>query len=463
MPCEDLDNPDFSGPNAQSKRSLTPLPDKFNHLREGFDRGSIYAACRSAFMNTKNSVKNIHCFYFGSTHYARDFELWKGTNDKIQNRIFLLEEMLYVAKVVYSIDSITLTSVSMVKHRLISKRLMKDLYKSPKDPDLKVNSMTLTGKIWYTCLGDRARPSQNRYWKIFYDDSLQNDLDNIYQTIKNFNGSTLDIDQKYIFSFPMLTRKEILKIQDDDQEYAQSFYSYPLRDYDVSNEELLKSNSLSKYAKCDGLRTTLTIPSNDYPVMVADGSFTLPLCEEILFHPLLRFLSIHIDQDSMRCYPLDFSKDDINFSWESITDNQIERFIFLHLAFYNYQQHFPIPFDYKFLNLLKYKTSIAPTPFTVLKENGKRVVYVDENYIHSSAVYDLNKSYSVIDYRDWISDENFMLLSFTSQTESGSNFECSYNPQNVLLLDLQSSLIQENRFVLTIDFLNITFDLNKDM
>ena len=144
MPAEDIDYKNLSGQNGLSKRIETPLSDEYNYLREAFDRGSIHAACRSVFANAKYDVGNLHCFYFGFTRSAKDVTLWKQTYNMLHNRVLLLEEMLYVAKVMYSIESITLTSVSLTKHRLISKQLMKNLYKNPKDPNLEVNNHTLT-------------------------------------------------------------------------------------------------------------------------------------------------------------------------------------------------------------------------------------------------------------------------------------------------------------------------------
>ena len=76
FPAEDLNNPVLIKPENQQLRKLTPFPEKYKHLADSFDRGSIYAACQSTF--SKNiQVKNVHCFYFGFKGAITNIKTWQ--------------------------------------------------------------------------------------------------------------------------------------------------------------------------------------------------------------------------------------------------------------------------------------------------------------------------------------------------------------------------------------------------
>ena len=98
-------------------------------------------------------------------------------------------------------------------------------------------------------------------------------------------------------------------------------------------------------------------------------------------------------------------------------------------------------------------------PFTIVKEKGERVVFVAQNYIDSSAIDNFDDFDSETDA--CVSDEKISFISFTSQAEYSTNFYFE-DYQEVLLLDFQSSLLQENRFLRTIDSIDIMFGFNKD-
>ena len=136
----------------------------------------------------------------------------------------------------------------------------------------------------------------------------------------------------------MLTRKELLKVKKCDQEYAKSFYFHPFVDHDVPNNELLKSNSQSKYALIDGFRTFLTVPTDDYPVLLDDGYFILPLCEEFLFHRIFKFFDIDVDQKVHLCTSFDFLEENINFYSDIVTNDQVECYMNLQLRLYLLQE-----------------------------------------------------------------------------------------------------------------------------
>ena len=305
LPAEDLDNPVLIKPENGSVRQLTPFSQEYKHLTDSFDRGSVYAACQSAFAR-HISVKNVHCFYFGFKGASGDVSGWQISNRKKPNRNSLLEEMLFNAKIMNSWQSITLTTLFLVKHRLISKYQMKKLYKDPKDPQLKFNGHREIIHIVNDPLHTLEKyMSQMQSERILMDASLHDDLETLHSLIKNFNGIKLEIDQKSIFYIPKLTSLQMAKLTRQDIEFSKTFYCFPNDDFDVPIEDMIKSNSKSKFELWDGLRTTLTIPSDDYPLLTTfgDGSFILPLCEEFLYDPAFQYIDMQEDEDSIRITP----------------------------------------------------------------------------------------------------------------------------------------------------------------
>ena len=82
MPAEDFDDPQLTDPKNFHRRSCTPLPQQFRYLTDCFDRGSIYAACQSAFANHDVHGKNLHCFYFGFKGALHEDILWQRTTKR---------------------------------------------------------------------------------------------------------------------------------------------------------------------------------------------------------------------------------------------------------------------------------------------------------------------------------------------------------------------------------------------
>ena len=365
----------------------TPLPQEFKHLTDSFDRGSIYAACQSAFAANDVHVKNLHCFYFGFKGAVHEDILWQRTTQKRISRILLLEEMLFSAKIMYSIDSITLTTLSLLKHRLITKEHMKNIYKDPKNPKLKFNTLTENQYAFFTQRYNRREiPNESKSSTFFLDNSLHDDLENLVEVIKHFNSLKLEIDRKFIFHLPMITQKQASKLQIQDHEYLKSFYCFPKVNPDVPIEEMLKSNSKSRFESWNGLRLTFTIPTDDYPVCLDEGFFILPLCD-IFYDSLFEFTHIEFDGDSMSFHPLVFTQEDIDFSSQIISNDQVCRFIDSQLALDVYRQDYPLMKDFEFLYLKNFKP--FPNTVSVPKEKGDRVVFIDESYVNECSLQDI--------------------------------------------------------------------------
>ena len=407
MPAEDLDDPVLTKPENQSIRYLTPFPEKYKHLTDSFDKGSIYAACQSAFTR-KIHGENVHCFYFGFKGPAEDIKIWQSPIRKKLNRILLLEEMLYSAKIMYSLKSITLTTLFLVKRRLISKEHMKQLYKDPKDPQLRFNSNLHIERLFNDPRNAYKQLPREYSETLYFDVSLHDDLDSIVRMIRKFNGDQIEVDQKCIFYLPKLTSSEIRQLNRRDINFSKTFYCFPNDDYDVSIEDMMTSNSKSKFELWDGLRTTLTIPSDDYPLLTTypDGNFILPLCEEVLFDPVYKYIDIDEFPDeglnSLGISFMNLDQDDINFESNYISKNQIEQYIEMSVIRYFFLEI--IPYNYKYPYLEKYENKLR-----TIKERGRCCVYIGEEYVKNCSIISECSPYLPID-----PEKKFLTLSFHS-------------------------------------------------
>ena len=374
LPAEDLDNPILRKPENQL-RILTPLQQKYLYLTDSFDRGSIYAACQYAFARNI-PVKNVHCFYFGFKGATGNIGGWQLSNRKVANRISLLEEMLFTAKIMNSLQSITLTTLSLVKRRLISKHHMKQLYKDPKDPQLDFNRHKQMIYPYNDQFGEAEKfLSQRQSEEILMDASLHDDLEAILSITKKFNGNKLEVDQKFIFHLPKLTSLQIAKLNRRDIEFSKTFKCFPYENFDVPVADMIESNSTSKFELWDGLRTTLTIPSDDYPLLTSyrDGHFILPLCEDFLYNPLLQCIEVEEDEDSIIIKSLVFDQD-INFESNFISEDQIQCYIEMSLVRL-YHQFNSNEKESQYLYLKKYEENV-----TAFKQKGEQCVYVRSEY-----------------------------------------------------------------------------------
>ena len=411
-PAEDLDDPELTNTKSLSKRMCTPVNQQYKYLTDSFDRGSIYAACQSAFTANDVHGRNIHCFYFGCKGPVHEETLWQSTSKNKLSRILLLEEMLFTAKLLYSIDSLTLTTLSIAKFRLISKEHMKNLYKSPKNPKLKFNSRTEIEHTFYMPRSDgQEKSNESRSSTYFLDNSFHDDLENLIQIIKHFNSVKLEMEQKFLFHFPMLTQKQASKVKIQDQEFLKSFYCFPNVNPDVPIQEALKSNSKSRFEYWSGLRLTFTIPSDDYPVCLDEGTFILPLCDILMFDSLLEFANIELKGDSLSLCFIVFTQDDIDISSQVISNDQVCRYIDSQLALYAYKQLFPIMRDFEFLFLEDFNP--FPNRISTPKENGNRVVLIDEMYVEECSLETFIEL-----------DSKVVVETFQFQTETLTFWEC---------------------------------------
>ena len=354
-----------------------------------------------------------------------DNDLWKRSNKNKGNRILLLEEMLFTAKLMYSINSITLTTLSVLKHRIMTKEHMKNLYKTPKNPQIKFSSRVELDHIFFTEIDGRERPSETKTSTLFLDNSLHDDLENLMQKMKDFNSVKLEMDQKFVFLFPMLTPKQALEATTRDHEYFKSFHCFPNINPDVPMQEMMKSNSKSKFEHWNGMRTTFSIPSDDYPVCLDDGFFILPLCDLQMFDSLYEFTDIEIDGDIINFCPLVFNKDDLDFTSKVLTKQQIRRYIHSQIALDVFRQYNPIPSDFEFLYLYNFKQ--FPNRLAMPKEKGDRVIFMDQKYAEEC---------SLPKYIDF--DPLTQCQTFHFQTESMHVFEFISDGDNMYTLHCDS-------------------------
>ena len=149
----------------------------------------------------------------------------------------------------YSLKSITLTTIFLVKRRLVSKHYMKQLYKDPKNPQLWFNSNLHIERhlnFFDSCNAYKHLPREYSE-KLYFDVSLHDDLDSIVSVIRKFNGDKMNVDQKCIFYLPKLKSSLICKLNRRDIDFSKTFYCFPNDDYDVSIVDMMKSNSKSRF------------------------------------------------------------------------------------------------------------------------------------------------------------------------------------------------------------------------
>ena len=252
---------------------------------------------------------------------------------------------------------------------------------------------------------EKYMPKMHIFDHIFMDASLHDDLETIHSMIQKFNGIKLDVDQKSIFYLPKLNSLQIAKLNRRDIEFSKTFYNFPNDEYDIPVADMVESNSKAKFELWDGLRTTLTIPSDDYPLLTTyrDGNFILPLCEEFLYNPLFPYIDIEENEGliTMKFNLMDFDQYDINFESKFISKNQIECFIKMSVERNLYHQLSLDSSESRYPYLKKYEESVI-----VIKEKGDRCVYVGVKYVEEcSLLREISANVPI----DW---EKFAIMQF---------------------------------------------------
>ena len=137
-------------------------------------------------------------------------------------RAFEIEKSLFCAKISFGLEKISITAVTLIKNLLLTKEKMKSIYK-------------------------------NRSWGWTWQSSLGDDLEKQLQNFRNNDfASKMLIDG--LFFMPMLTPKEMKWLNDNDVNFLKSFSQ---KSPDVPMEQMIDSNSKSKFAYWNGYRISI--------------------------------------------------------------------------------------------------------------------------------------------------------------------------------------------------------------
>ena len=406
---------------------------KDQYLNDMFVNGTIYAAIKSAIQ--KCSSKSLHCFYFGHKYgydrsqrvkaYVSNMEIYG------QLRNFSMEKILYAAKVVHELDKVTLTTVTLAKDSLVTKEATKQIYQNPKDSSLKSNRDTQILSQPFLIFDEKYAP----YWhrttiqahekhlariraegSSSLDESFCDDLENLNEAMKNLDfPQPQKLDQyKRIFFFTKLSSLELQSVELKDQNFLNTLRSYCMDsrnyeldcpDYDVSIQEMIKSNSKSKYAFWKGSRTTVMIPSDDYPYITdINENFVLPV-SDFIFYPgsglilpdIDEILLINGDLEYTLAY-LDVWRQE-HFVHELTSRDLINYWHEMSVKYGPKEQQFycrVIPsFDQMISNGTRY-----------LKEGGEIAVFMNENYPEECDFYTFLNDIEMVTETSWIACEN---------------------------------------------------------
>ena len=209
----------------------TDLENTFALLGYDFDGGTIYAAINSAFeRRILKFMDTLHCFYFGYLGEAFAVSDETKTNQRMLLRAPEIEKSLFSAKISFGLEKVSITAVTLIKNLLITKEKMKKIYKNGSN-----------GLTWRSSLGD--------------------DLEKQLRMFRNNYFSSKTLISNGLFFMPMLTPKEKRSLKNNDEEFLKSF---SLQNPDVPVEQMVNSNSKSKFAYWDGYR--ITIPDLDYQI-----------------------------------------------------------------------------------------------------------------------------------------------------------------------------------------------------
>ena len=245
-------------------RNLLEFPSlQYRHMIDLFDRAQIYGTFQSL-LTAYDNDQDFYCFYYGLNDIPRIFK--KFTVQNSHNRNFSLEEILHTVAIIFKLTSISITYVSLRKLRLITKEMMKNVYLNPKDPQLwPFNISKIIQRKQIFALGPKFQLENKPIEQYQFECSLNDDLENLLESTRN---NDFKPDSKHIFLTKLLTTSETNRLESKDHDFSNTFYN---SDYDVSIERMLESNSKSKYDLWSGFRTSVNIPSNDYPFIDEPG------------------------------------------------------------------------------------------------------------------------------------------------------------------------------------------------
>ena len=272
---------------------------EYSHIIDLFDREQIYGTFQT--VTSFDNNQNFLCFYFGLKDFitnSRTFTIQNGHNRNLE-----LEKILHTVSIIFDIASISLTYVSLRKLRLITKEVMKNMYLNPKDSKLSPlnNTAIMERKYNASFMGKKFQmPDKPIQYK--YNSSLNDDLEDFLESIR---CDGFQNDSKHIFLMKMLSASEMKQLQFKDEDFINTFYN---EDFDISTEIMLKSNSKSKYAFWSGFRTSVNIPSNDFPFVDAAG-FSFPLFGNPWVDPFRVFKEVKVHKNGNADWRLSIKMD----------------------------------------------------------------------------------------------------------------------------------------------------------
>ena len=228
-------------------------------MNDSFDKHSIYDIFKN--LSGFKYGCGFHCFYFGLNDILRIPS--KFTIRNFQNRNIALEEILHTASIVFNLARVTLTYVSLRKNYLIIKEIVKSLYLNPTDSNLLPINSTQISKTDQMCelIGFQFRGIKSDTSSFVLDCSLNDDLEDLFEYLKNVVRKIIP-DSKHIFFCSLLNQKEMQKLESKNDDFINSFHN---PNYNIPIEMISRTNSKTRYDFWSGFRTSINIPSDDYP------------------------------------------------------------------------------------------------------------------------------------------------------------------------------------------------------
>ena len=388
---------------------------KDQYLDDMFDSGTVYASIQSAVKN--NSAKALHCFYFG---YNYEFQS-SQSNIKVHLvdltingmfRNFKMEELLFAAKVFHGLETVTLTTVTLAKDFLVTKERTKKLYLNPKDENIMRGGRHLiieplidfaerhsprmhkqAKNIWATL--------QSRLQLIYVETSFYDDLENFNEALKMSPCSRQLDETKLVFYVTKLCPIEQQKIQLKDEKILNTLRYYRKDSkYDVEMQEMLQSNSKSKYAFWKGSRTTVNIPRNDYPYITSDQQFLL-LFSDFLFYP-----NTHINNEDLAMI-MQTGKDlEFVFQFRMFSGEQSNQDLIL--FWQNMSTRYGPPEQLFYHKYVQGCNQMLSNGTKYIKESGETIVFINDDYPEECDFYDFLNSIETSTETTWARWEQFI-------------------------------------------------------
>ena len=169
--------------------------------------------------------------------------------------------------------------------------------------------------------------------------------------------------------------------------------------YDVSMQEMLQSNSKSKYAFWKGSRTTVTIPRNDYPCIGSE--FALP------FSDFLFDLNTYIDNEDLEAIMQTGNDLEFIFIFEGVI-SEVESNQDLILFWQNMSTIYGPPEQLFYHKYVQGYDKMMSNGTRYIKESGETMVFMNENYPEECDFYAFLNSIETSTETTWALWEDFI-------------------------------------------------------